>query len=719
MSAAPDRLSGGAAAGRQEAVERPWWRRTLDALWQVVVATVGSCMRHRVTGLAAEAAFFAVLSVPPLIFAMAGAIGYVSDQFTAAQIDDVRQAVLDLASRALTDRAVDKIITPTIDDVLGGGRLDVISVGFVLALWSGSRAMHVFVDTITIMHGLGGHRGIIKTRALSFGLYLLAMLTGVVSIPLIVAGPSLVRAWLPDQLDFLMAFYWPAVLALSICFLATLYHVSVPVRTNWTFNLPGATFSLACWILGSFALRWFLTATAADSRSIYGPLAAPIAVLLWLYLVAIAVLIGAAVNASFDSVFPQKATTSARLELVQRLRQRMAREADEDHRRVGGASGGRGARFGPCRTSVTSRALLVDPHLGVSRIALPERARSPWWELGRRMLLAAAPSWSARSCSCTSTARATATATTRRQYAVDFNDSIYYTTVTLSTTGYGDIAPVTDRARMVNAFIITPFRIAFLVLLIGTTLEVLASQGREMFRSPRWRKNMGEHVVIVGYGTKGRSAVETLVNNGQDREAIVVVDKGATALADAHADGLAVVTGDATRREVLQRAGISTASHVIITTDRDDSNVLATLTVRQLNPEAWIVSAVREQENVPLMKQSGADSVITSSDAVGRLLGLSSLSPTLGSVMEDLLTYGEGLEVAERDLLVTEVGKQPQSLPDQVISVVRDEKVYRYFDPVVTQLARGDRLIVVRPAKELPWAPRPGTHNEALADEED
>ena len=119
------------------------------------------------------------------------------------------------------------------------------------------------------------------------------------------------------------------------------------------------------------------------------------------------------------------------------------------------------------------------------------------------------------------------------------------------------------------------------------------------------------------------------------------------------------------------------------------------------------------------MKQSGANSVITSSDAVGRLLGLSSLSPTLGSVMEDLLTYGEGLEVAERDLLVTEVGKQPQQLPDQVIAVVRDEKVYRYFDPVVTQLARGDRLIVVRPAKELPWAPRPGTHDEQLSTDDE
>ena len=330
MCAAPDRLSGAAAARRRAAAAQPWWRRTAGSLWQVVVATVGSCMRHRVTGLAAEAAFFAVLSVPPLIFAMAGSIGYVSDQFTAAQIEDVRRAVIDLASRALTEKAVNSIITPTINDVLRGGRFDVISVGFVLALWSGSRALHVFVDTITIMHGLGGHRGIIKTRALSFGLYLLAMFTGIVSIPLIVAGPSLVRDWLPDQMDFLMGFYWPAVLVLSICFLATLYHVSVPVRTNWTFNLPGATFSLACWIVGSFLLRWFLTVTAADSRSIYGPLAAPIAVLLWLYLLAIAVLIGAAVNASFDAVFPQKATTSARLEMVQRLRHRMAREAEED-----------------------------------------------------------------------------------------------------------------------------------------------------------------------------------------------------------------------------------------------------------------------------------------------------------------------------------------------------------------------------------------------------
>jgi voltage-gated potassium channel len=351
------------------------------------------------------------------------------------------------------------------------------------------------------------------------------------------------------------------------------------------------------------------------------------------------------------------------------------------------------------------------------QVRLPAMERSPVWELTRRVLMAIAI-----------LGFTVALVYFDRDGYVDNNDptgeislidAMYYTTVTLSTTGYGDIAPVSQQARLINAFVITPLRIGFLVLLIGTTIEVLASQGRELLRVARWRKHMDEHVVVIGYGTKGRSAVDTLVNNGLDKESVVVVDPSSTALGEAHADGLAVVTGDATRREVLRRAGVARASQVIITTDRDDSTVLSTLNVRQLNPNAYIVAAVREQNNVELVRQSGADAVVTSSEAVGRLLGLSTLSPTLGEVMEDLLTYTGGLEVAERDLLVPEVGRTPQSLPDQVIAVIRDGVVHRYFDPVVTQLARGDRLVVVRPAQELPWAPRPGTHGEeSTADEE-
>ena len=343
-------------------------------------------------------------------------------------------------------------------------------------------------------------------------------------------------------------------------------------------------------------------------------------------------------------------------------------------------------------------------------VRFPQVVRSPWWALTRRLLMVLAilvftvllvyvdrdGYWD----------------TNDPTHQVGLLDSVYYTTVTLSTTGYGDIAPRSDAARLTNVILVTPLRIAFLVIIIGTTLEVLASKRREMFRVTRWRKKMDQHVVVVGYGTKGRSAIGTLVNNGQSKDKIVVVDPEGEAVQDANNDGLTVVVGDATRRDVLRRAGVANAAQIIITTDRDDATVLSVLNARQLNPHAYVVAAVREGENVSLVRQSGADAVVTSSDAVGRLLGLSSVSPALGSVIEDLLSYGEGLEVAERELLVTEVGKQPQQLPDQVIAVIREGQVHRYFEPAVTQLARGDRLIVVRPAEELPWAPRPGTHGE-------
>ncbi len=289
------------------------------ALWRLIVSTVATCMRNRVTGLAAEAAFFAILSLPPLIFALAGSIGYVFAQFSSSQIEDVRSTVLEMASQALTPETVDDIIKPTLNDVLEGGRYDVISIGFILALWSGSRALNVFVDTITIMYGLGGHRGIVRTRALSFLLYVLGMLTGVLTIPLIVAGPELVDKVLPESVDFLNALYWPTVVLLCVCFLTTLYHVSVPARTMWRYNLPGAVFTMFCWVFGSALLRWVLVGTAQGSTSIYGPLATPIAILLWLYVLSIAVLIGAALNAAFDQIWPQKETSRARSELRRRL----------------------------------------------------------------------------------------------------------------------------------------------------------------------------------------------------------------------------------------------------------------------------------------------------------------------------------------------------------------------------------------------------------------
>jgi voltage-gated potassium channel len=330
-------------------------------------------------------------------------------------------------------------------------------------------------------------------------------------------------------------------------------------------------------------------------------------------------------------------------------------------------------------------------------ISLPARTASPVAELARRGLLAllllfiiVALVYIDRD-----------SYTDNHDGKVSLIDAIYYATVTITTTGYGDITPITPHARILNAIIVTPLRIGFLVLLVGTTLQVLANEGRRIFMDGRWRKRMRNHVVVVGYGTKGKSAVETLEANGTNPAQIVIIDGRTSAISDANIRGYAAIEGDATRREILRRAEIIKAREVIITLDRDDSAILVMLTVRQLNPSAHVVVAVREDDNASLLRQSGANAVVTSSEAVGRLLGLSAISPNLGTVIEDLLSSKEGLEVGERQVRRDEVGLSPgQVSGEQVIAVVRNKTLRRFYDPTVAILQTGDQVVVVRQATE-------------------
>jgi voltage-gated potassium channel len=281
--------------------------------------------------------------------------------------------------------------------------------------------------------------------------------------------------------------------------------------------------------------------------------------------------------------------------------------------------------------------------------------------------------------------------------ALTFIDCVYYTTVTLSTTGYGDIVPIAESARLVNALVITPLRVMFLIILVGTTLEVLTERTRQEWRLGRWRKQLNDHVVIIGFGTKGRSAATTLLNNGSTLPTeIVVVDQRPEAISAANALGLTAVLGDGTRTEVLTQARVAGAKTVVIAPRGDDTAVLATLTVRQLNPSATVVVTVREEENAPLVRQSGANTVITSSDTAGQLLGVSTISPRVGEVMMDLLAYGEGLDIVERPADKQDVGLGPRTCREPVLAVVRGSRLLRFDDPVIGDIELTDRLIVVR-----------------------
>lgn len=278
-------------------------------------------------------------------------------------------------------------------------------------------------------------------------------------------------------------------------------------------------------------------------------------------------------------------------------------------------------------------------------------------------------------------------------------DAFYYSTVTLSTTGYGDITPVCESSRLTNALIITPLRFLFLIVLVGTTIEVLTQRTREQLRSDRWRSHVKDHSVIIGYGVKGRAAARSLVDAGTPPEQIVIVSLDRTAVEEATRDGFVAVAGDARREDVLLDAAIGRADRIVVATNEDDTSILVTLTARRLSPHATIVASVRESQNAQILRQSGASNVIPSAEAAGRLMGLSLLSSTAGEIMEDLLDSGRGLEVVERDITREELGLSPSDLDVRgqiVLAVIRQGEAHRFDTDTIHTLESGDRLVVIR-----------------------
>jgi voltage-gated potassium channel len=281
---------------------------------------------------------------------------------------------------------------------------------------------------------------------------------------------------------------------------------------------------------------------------------------------------------------------------------------------------------------------------------------------------------------------------------LSFLDCVYYATVSLSTTGYGDITPVTPSARLINVLVITPLRIAFLIVLIGTTVETLTTQSRQALKIQRWRSRVRNHIVIVGYGTKGRTAAAAMIGDEVAPADIVVVDEDPVALERAKSAGLVTVRGSATDSEVLRLASAQHARAIIVATNRDDAAVLVTLTARELAPNAKIIAAVREAENQHLLEQAGADSTVVTSETSGRLLGIAIQTPSVVEMMEDLLTPHAGFAIAEREVTPKEVGGSPRHLTDIVLGVVRNGRLERVDDPEVDAIEPGDRLLYIRSA---------------------
>lgn len=277
---------------------------------------------------------------------------------------------------------------------------------------------------------------------------------------------------------------------------------------------------------------------------------------------------------------------------------------------------------------------------------------------------------------------------------IGFLDAVYYASVTVTTTGYGDISATSDGARLATILFITPARILFLILVVSTTVEVLTEQTRLLRAKQRWRQNVQNHTVICGFGATGQAAARDLVSRGVTPSSIVAVDLLPQAVEAATGNGYVGVIGDATTKATLEEAGVGKAAAIIVAPNRDDTAVLITLTAREMNPSAHITAGGRDQENLHLLRQGGADEVIDATAAIGRMLGLGTVNPSAVRVFDDLLGAGQGLELVE--IVAETSGADAVPVGATLLAIIRHDRRVPQARCVAAEVEDGDTIVVLR-----------------------
>ena len=279
---------------------------------------------------------------------------------------------------------------------------------------------------------------------------------------------------------------------------------------------------------------------------------------------------------------------------------------------------------------------------------------------------------------------------------VNFSDVIYFTMISATTTGYGDIVPVTDRARLFDALIVTPIRVFFLLLLAGTAYAFIIKRTWNRWLMKLIQKNLHGHILLAGFGVANDKALEELLAQGTPARRIVVIDSEQEALDRAAECGVAVLLGDATRDETLCAAHVDRAAALLVSTGRDDSNILVVLTARKLAAKVKISVTIRETDNEDIARQAGADTVINPVSFTGLLLASSLEGPYRADYIADLATSAGRVELRERVVLPEEVGRSLQEIcTGQAVRLIRDGKPHPPGDPTFQRLAPGDRILEI------------------------
>lgn len=282
--------------------------------------------------------------------------------------------------------------------------------------------------------------------------------------------------------------------------------------------------------------------------------------------------------------------------------------------------------------------------------------------------------------------------------AISFSDVLYFTMITITTVGYGDIVPVTQQARLFDTFVVTPIRLFVWLIFLGTAYDFLLKRVWEKWRMSVIQRNLTGHVIVAGYGTTGTEAVNELIRRGTDAASIVVIDGRAAALEEAAACGTTVLEGDATRNATLDAVQISRAGAVIVASGRDDTSILIVLTARRLAPQVPISVVIRAEDNEALARQAGADTVINPASFAGLLLAGSTHGSHIADYIADLAAAGGQVALRERRVAPEEIGKPLASIATGLgVRLFRGEQCYGFWEAAAECLQPDDLVIEIVP----------------------
>ena len=282
---------------------------------------------------------------------------------------------------------------------------------------------------------------------------------------------------------------------------------------------------------------------------------------------------------------------------------------------------------------------------------------------------------------------------------VTFTDILYFTMITVTTVGYGDIVPVTQQSRLFDTFVVTPIRLFVWLIFLGTAYDFLLKRVWERWRMSVIQRQLRDHVVIAGFGNSGSEAASELIRRGAHPDMIVVIDESPAALRNAEALDVAVMEGNATRDAALRAVRVGTARALIVAAGRDDTSILIVLTARRIAPTLPISVIIRSLDNEAIARQAGANTVINPASFAGLLLAGSTHGTHLADYMADLAATDGRVALRERRVAADEIG-----VPLRAITTGLGHRIYRkgsmigFWEAAANRLEAGDVILEVVPA---------------------